>query len=61
MLTGLFFIGLGVLILFYPQILWVTLSALLILFGAGMMLASWQFRRIRKTSDSRFINWIVRW
>ena len=61
MLTGLFFVVLGVLILFYPQILWVTLSALLILFGSGMMLASWQFRRLRKRSESRFVNWIIRY
>ena len=36
MLTGLFFVVLGVLILFYPQILVVILSAMLILFGLGM-------------------------
>ena len=28
--------------------------------GGGVMAASWQFRRLRKHSDSRFINWIIR-
>ena len=60
MLTGLFFVFLGVLILFYPQILVVMLSTILMLFGFGMIVASWQFRRLRKRSDSRFINWIIR-
>ena len=61
MITGLFFVILGILILFYPQILVVMLSALLVLFGLGMMAASWQFRRMRKASASPFINWIIRW
>jgi hypothetical protein len=39
----------------------VLLSAFLILFGLGIMAASWQFRRIRRRSDSAFINWIVRY
>ncbi len=61
MLTGFGFVVLGVLILFYPQILVAMISALLILFGLGMMLTSWQFRRLRRHSTSRFINWIIRW
>ena len=60
MLTGLFFVILGVLILFYPRILVVMLSTILMLFGFGMMAASWQFRRFKKQSQSRFINWIIR-
>ena len=60
MVTGGFFIALGVTILFYPQILVIMLSTLLILFGLGMMAASWQFRKLRKHSDSRFVNWIIR-
>ena len=61
MMTGLFFVLLGLLILFYPRILIVMLSSLLILFGLGMMAASWQFRRLRKQSRSPFLNWIIRW
>ena len=60
MVTGLLFVLLGVLILFYPKILVVMLSGLLILFGTGMMATSWQFRRLRRQSHSRFINWIIR-
>ena len=60
MMTGLFFILMGVLILLYPHILVVLFAGLLMLFGLGMMAASWQFRRMRKQSESRFINWIVR-
>ena len=61
MITGLCFVLLGILILFYPQILVVMLSGLLILFGVGMMAASWQFRRLGKQSESRFMKWIVRY
>ena len=60
MVTGLCVVLMGVLILFYPQILIVMLSSLLILFGLGIMATSWQFRRLRRQSESRFINWIVR-
>ena len=60
MITGFCFVVLGVLILYYPQILVVMFAGLLILFGLGMMAASWQFRRLRKSSDSRFMNWIIR-
>ncbi len=60
MFTGLFFIILGVLILLHPQILVAMIAGLLILFGAGMMAASWQFRRLRRQSQSHFMNWIIR-
>jgi len=60
MLTGFFFIGIGVLMLLYPQLLAIMVSSLFILFGAGIMATSWQFRRLRRRSDSRFVNWIVR-
>ncbi|MBI4343057.1 MAG: hypothetical protein HY599_06790 [Candidatus Omnitrophica bacterium] len=60
MFTGLAFVILGLLILFYPQILIAMIAGLFILFGLGMMAAAWQFRRLRRESSSRFINWIVR-
>ena len=60
MITGLIFVVLGVLILFYPQILVAMIAGLLMLFGLGIMAAAWQFRRIRRASQSPFINWIVR-
>ena len=61
MITGLSLVMLGVLIWWYPQILLAMISGFLILFGLGMMAASWQFRRLRKHSESRFINWIIRY
>ena len=61
MLTGLVLVLLGILILYFPQILVAMVSAVFILFGAGMMATSWQFRRLRRQSSSRFINWIIRW
>ena len=61
MITGLCVVLAGIVVLFYPQILVIMLSSLLILFGLGMMATSWQFRRLRHQSQSRFINWIIRW
>jgi hypothetical protein len=57
MITGLVIVLSGLLILLYPGILIVLTSSILILFGLGMMATSWQFRRLRKQSESRFINW----
>ena len=61
MITGLAFILFGILVLVYPQILAILFASVLMLFGLGMMATSWQFRRLRKRSGSRFINWIIRW
>ena len=61
MATGLFFVLMGMVVLFYPQILVALISGFLMLFGLGMMATSWQFRRLRRQSGSRFINWIVRY
>ena len=61
MITGLGFVLFGVLVLVYPQLLAILFASFLILFGLGMMATSWQFRRLRKRSESRFINWIVRY
>ena len=61
MMTGLVFIVMGLLVLYYPRILEVLFATLLIVFGAGIMAMSWQFRRLRKRSKSRFVNWVVRW
>lgn len=61
MVTGLGFVLAGVLVLWYPQILVVLCAGVLMLFGVGMMITSWQFRRLRKHSESRFVNWIIRY
>ena len=60
MITGLCLVLFGVLLWWHPALLAYLVSSLLILFGFGMIAASWQFRRIGKRSRSRFINWIVR-
>jgi len=61
MITGLCFVLIGILVLMFPQILVVMFSAILVLFGLGIMATSWQFRRLRKHSESQFINWIIRY
>ena len=61
MVTGLVFVLLGIAVLFYPQILVMIASSLLVFFGLGIMVTSWQFRRLRKHSESRFVNWIIRY
>jgi len=61
MITGICFVLLGIAIVVYPQILIGLISGFLVLFGLGMMAAGWQFRKLKKQSDSRFINWIVRY
>jgi len=61
MVTGLIFILIGLIILFYPQILIIMIASLFILFGFGLMAMSWQFRRLRKQAQSRFVNWLIRW
>ena len=61
MVTGFFFVVLGFLVLLYPQILVVMFSGLLFVFGLGMMVTGWQFRKLRKSSESRFVNWITRY
>jgi len=61
MITGLFVVGFGVLIALFPQLLSLMVAGVFVLFGLGMMATSWQFRRMQKQSESRFINWIIRW
>lgn len=61
MITGLFIIVLGVLIVLYPQLLSFFVGGVFVLFGLGMVATAYQFRRIRKQSQSPFINWIIRW
>ena len=61
MMTGLFFVLIGLVILFYPQVLQVLFAGLFILFGLGMITTAWQFRRFHRQSSSRFVNWIIRY
>ncbi len=61
MITGLFFILIGILIAIYPQILVILIAGFLIVFGLGIMMMSWQFRRLHHKANSRFMNWIIRY
>ncbi len=61
MLTGLVFVLIGILIVIFPRLLELFVATLLVFFGLGIMATSWQFRRLRRQSQSRFINWIIRW
>ena len=61
MITGVFLVIFGVLILVYPQLLVAMIAGLFVLFGLGMMAAAWQFRRLKRHSQSRFVNWIVKY
>ena len=61
MITGACFVLFGVLLWIYPQLLTLLIAGLFVLFGLGMMAASWQFRRAHRTSQSTFVNWIIRW
>ena len=61
MITGLFFVLAGILIAVYPQILVMMIAGFFILFGLGIMITSWQFRRFHRQASSRFMNWIIRY
>ena len=61
MMTGFFFVLAGILIAIHPQILVIMISGTLIMFGLGIMIASWQFRRFHRQSSSRFMKWIIRY
>lgn len=60
MVTGLFFIVIGILILLNPAVLVAMVALLFIMIGLGIMTMSWQFRRMRRRSESQFVNWIAR-
>ena len=61
MMTGLLLIVFGLLVAVFPQILVAMVSAILVLTGLSICLMSWQWRRVRRVSESPFVNWIVRW
>ena len=61
MIIGLFFVLAGALIALYPQILVIMIAGFLVLFGLGIMITSWQFRRLHHKANSRIMNWIIRY
>ncbi len=60
MLFGIALILLGLLILYYPHVLIVFIAGLFIMTGLGIVTMSWRFRRLRRRSQSRVVNWIMR-
>ena len=60
MVFGIVLILLGILILYYPHILVLSIASLFIMTGLGIVTMSWQFRRLRRHSQSRVVNWIMR-
>ena len=61
MITGIFFILMGLLILIYPQILVAMISGMLILIGLIIISISMRFRRARRHAQSPFMDWIIRY
>lgn len=61
MMTGLGFVIAGLVVVLFPQVLILMISGLLMMIGFGIMAMSWQFRRLRRHSESPFVNWIVRY
>lgn len=61
MAVGIFLILLGVLILAYPQILVAMIAGLFILAGAILVGLAWQFRRLKRHAQSRWMNWVIRY
>ncbi len=60
MVFGIALILLGVLILYYPHILVVCIAGLCMVTGLGIVTMSWRFRRFHRRSQSRVVNWIMR-
>jgi len=60
MLTGIFFIALGVLIVMYPALLSVIVAAFLILTGLSIFFASIYFRRASKRFANPYMNFFIR-
>ena len=60
MVMGLLLIAFGVMVAAMPQILVAIISTFFIVTGLGMCVASWQCRRLRRSSDLPLVNWVVR-
>jgi len=60
MVFGIVLILLGILILYYPHILVLSIASLFIMTGLGIVTMSWRFRRLHRRSQSRVVNWIMR-
>ena len=60
MLTGLILILFGILVALVPQILVAIISTLLILVGLVICAMSWNWRRLRRKSQSSIVNWMFR-
>ena len=50
----------GVLLLF-PQLLVALVAAAFIMGGVALCALSWNLRRLRRRSQTPFVNWFIRW
>ena len=57
---GVLLILIGVLIAVKPQIVVVMISVAFILAGLMICALSWQWRRMRRSSNLPFVNWMIR-
>lgn len=60
MLTGIFFVAVGVLIIMYPALLSIIVAAFLIIMGLSIFLTSIYFRRASKRFANPYMNFFVR-
>jgi len=60
MVMGLLLVVFGLLVVVYPQLLVGLISGILIGTGLVMCLISWRWRRMRRRSESAFVNWMIR-
>lgn len=61
MALGIFLILLGVLILAYPQILVAMIAGCFLLAGVTLVGIAWQFRRLKRHAQSRWMDWVIRY
>jgi len=60
MIVGIALMLLGIVILHYPRILVFSIAGLFIMTGLGLVTMSWRFRRFHRRSQSRVVNWMMR-
>lgn len=61
MILGLAFIGAGVLIALYPQLLSLIVSFLLIFIGLTILFIRYQLRKVEKQWENPFIDFFLRY
>ena len=60
MLTGIFLIALGVLIVLYPWLLSTVVATILVLIGITSFVMSYSYKRMSRRFDNPYINFFFR-